>query len=298
MAIPSSGLHGAHLRRDLVDQFGRRRVAGALSGGELRPLWTGVVVDAARLLDPLTRAAAGLLTAGPRAVLTGATAALLHGCSSMDSLETHVLVPYGCALRSRSGLVVHHGGFFADDIAQLDGLRVLAFDRVIADLLCTLRPQNALAVADEALRLARDDHEVLRKEVARRLRSRQDPRGTVRAAGLLDLASPRADSPPESWLRWLLVDDGFPIPEVNWPIRTSGGREVFRLDLAWPSLRVSVEYDGRASHTGREAEDEARDEELRRWGWIVVRADRDDLRDLTRLAAKLRAAFAERGYTW
>lgn len=307
MALPVTGLHGAHLRRDLVERLGRRRVAGALSAGEIRPLWTGVVVDSARLLDPMTRAAAALLTAGPDSVLSDVTAAFVHGCTRVDTTRTHVLVPYGCAVRSRAGLVVHHGGFFAEDVNEHDGLRVLPLDRVVADLLCSPRRQDALAAADQAMGLvaaglavgfAGMSSEDFRRAVAARLRRRQDPRGTVQATGLLDLASDRAESPSESWLRLLLVDSGLPIPEVNWPIVAPDGCEVFRLDLAWPSLRVCLEYDGYEVHAGREAEDEARAAELRRRGWIVVRADRHDLRSTYRLVEKLRAAFAERGYTW
>lgn len=298
MALPIPGLHGAYLRRDLVELFGRRRLAGAISSGELAPLWTGVVVETARYLDPWTRAAAALLSAGARAVLARETAAFVHGCTGVDTLLTHVLVPYGCAVRSRRGLAVHHGGFFACDVVLRSDLRVLPLDRVVADLLCGSSPPHALAVADEALGLAGAEHPEFRRAVGSRLAARQDPRGTVRAAGLLDLASERVASPAESWMRWLIIDAGLPVPEVNWSLRGPDGREHFRLDLAWPMLRVCLEYDGRGAHAGRGDEDEARAAELRRRGWIVVRADSADLSSPTRLFEKLRAAFAERGYTW
>ena len=96
----------------------------------------------------------------------------------------------------------------------------------------------------------------------------------------------------------LIIERGFPLPEVNFSLRSPAGREVYRLDLAWPGLRIAVEYDGHAVHAGREEEDAAREEDLRRRGWIVVRARAADLADPTRLLAELRAAFAQRGYTW
>ena len=256
------------------------------------------MVESARLLDPMTNAAAALLSVGPKAVLARETAAFVHACRSVDTVLTHVQVPYGCAVRGRNGLVVHHGSFFADDIELVAGLRVLPLDRVVADLLCVSRPRDALAVVDEALGLAGPRQGEFRREVRDRLGARQDPRGTVRAAGLLDLASERVASPAESWIRWLIVDAGLPVPEVNWPLCGPDGREHFRLDLAWPGLRVCLEFDGRAAHFGRDAHDEARAAELRRRGWIVVRADSADLSSPTRLFEKLRAAFAERGYTW
>ena len=134
---------------------------------------------------------------------------------------------------------------------------MLALDRVIADLFCLLpwrgRARDALAVLDQALRQAGDDHETFRKAVAARLEQRPDIRGTVRARGLLDLGSERAESPPESWLRLILIEHGFPLPEVNWAITTPDGRELVRLDLAWPRLRICVEYDGWETHAGRAA---------------------------------------------
>src|SRR6476661_6446323 len=135
MPLPVQGLHGAHQRSDLVSQLGERRVQAAVRGGELVPLWTGVVVEAPRLLDPLSRAAAAQLTAGPRAALCGVTAAHLHGCECVASTRTHLLVPYGCDIRGRDGLVVHRGRDIATDVEEIAGLRVLTLDRVIADLL-------------------------------------------------------------------------------------------------------------------------------------------------------------------
>ena len=298
MPFSTPGLHGAFLRSALVTECGKYAVEAMVRSGRLRPLWTGVVVEADRMLDVRTRAAAALLTTGPDAVLCGPTAAVLHGSTAITSAKTHVVVPYGRGTRSRSGLAVHHGCFFKGQTEELDGLRVLSWPQVIADLVCTARPSDALAVADEALRLAAPACEELRGVVARRIRARPDPRGTVRGAALLDLASPAAESPPESWVRLLIIERGFPLPEVNFSLLSPAGRELYRLDLAWPSVRIAVEYDGHAVHADREEEDAAREEDLRRRGWIVVRAKAADLTDPTRLLTELRAAFARRGYTW
>ncbi|MHA6624706.1 hypothetical protein ACU61A_04760 [Pseudonocardia sichuanensis] len=298
MALPVPGLHGAHLRSHLVAVFGRHRVAHAVANKELRPLWRGVLVEPGRMLDPWTRAAAATLSAGPHSAITGATAAALHGCPAADSPDTHILLPYGYRPRSRDGLVVHHGAQFAEDVLELEGVRVLPLDRVIADLLCLLRPQDALAVADQALGAARASHELFRRQVAARLERRLDPRGTVRAASLLDLASERVDSPAESWIRLKIVENGFPVPEVNWPVTDAAGKEIYRLDLAWPQLRIMLEYDGVAAHAGQEEHDRARRADLERRGWIVVVATLEDLRAFSRVLAALRSAFRARGYTW
>ncbi|WP_232663913.1 hypothetical protein [Pseudonocardia sp. TRM90224] len=295
------GLHGAHLRVDLSLRLGRRRLRDAIVNGLLHPLWRGVLVESERLLDPRTRATAALLASGPDAVLTGPTASALHGCVAITAPTTHVVVPYSCRFRGRDGLVTHRGSYFADDVVLRDGLRMLSLERVTADILCDERPANALALADEVLRRAGDDHEPTRRRILEHIRRRHaigDIRGTVRGSDLLDLASPRAESIAESWLRMILVEQGFPLAEVNWPLCDLDGREVYRLDLAWPSLRIAVEYDGYAAHVGRERADEARYEDLRRRGWLVVRATSVDLTDSRRLASELRSAFTRRGYAW
>jgi len=299
MDLPKSGLHGAYLRRDIVDHCGRHRLSKAIDIGELRALWTGVVVEARRWLDPWTRAAAAQLSIGPRMALVGATAAFLHGCVSVDSTRTHAVVPYGRGVRSRRGLVVHHADSWAGDVVDLDGLQVLPLDRVVADELCTLpRARDAIALVDEALRFAADRHEEFREQIAKRIQGRLDPRGSVRGSFLLDLASERAESVPESWLRLLLIEQGFPVPEVNWRIPDISGREIYRLDLAWPAQRIAVEYDGYAAHAERAERDEARQADLERRGWIIVRVRAADLADLTRVERELRTAFARRGYVW
>lgn len=298
MDANTAGLHGAHLRSELVAIYGRRWLDNALARGQLQPLWRGVVVDATRITDPWTRSAAALLTTGPRGAISAQTAAVLHGCTAVESARTHLLLPYGCVPRQRSGLAVHHGRVRNEDVVDLDGLRVLGIERVAADLLCSSRPQDGLALADEVLRMAGDHAERARRAIHDRIARREDPRGTVRAAGVLDLASPDAESVPESRLRMDLIQRGFPLPEVNFWVRDLSGQPRWRVDLAWPNLRIAVEYDGFAAHVDREEEDERRAARLRGHGWIIIRVAKEDMRDMRRVVDELDAAFAKRGYTW
>ncbi|WP_433508475.1 DUF559 domain-containing protein [Pseudonocardia halophobica] len=60
---------------------------------------------------------------------------------------------------------------------------------------------------------------------------------------------------------------------------------------------MAVEYDGHAAHLGREHEDAARQAELERRGFIVVRVRAADMRDLSRVERELDAAFRARGLT-
>lgn len=258
--------------------------------------WSGVLVDANRLTDPLTRASAALVLAGPDAVLGGPTAAHVHGCRSVEPLPVHLVVPYGHWLRSRPGLDVHNGRFLDTDREMRRELAVLSLERVLTDMLCRARPSDALALTDEALAMIDPDRrEAYRAVIARRLEQRRDPRGTRRGARILGLATGRAESPAESWFLWRIVDCGFPAPEVNWPLRAPDGREIRRLDYAWPELRIAVEYNGYAVHKGREAEDADRIEDLRRRGWMVIVVEAEDLARPGRFEAALEQAFRQRG---
>ena len=72
------------------------------------------------------------------------------------------------------------------------------------------------------------------------------------------------------------------------------GNVLYRLDFAWEELRVALEYDGFAAHVGRGLRDAAREEELRKLGWTVIRATAADLKDPAELHAAIRRAFWRR----
>lgn len=282
-------------RAEAIASAGAYRVRLAQETGVLLSPWTGVLVDSRRSADARTLAAAGLRLAGPSAVLAGPAAAHLHGCTAADPTPVDLVVPYEHPRRSVPGLVVHNGTVPDEDRALVDGLPVLSLERVVTDLLCRHRPQDALAITDEALALVGPDRqERFRAAVAARLATRTDPRGTVRGARLLALATGRAESPPESRLLFRVVDAGFPVPEANWPLLGIDGRQVYRLDLAWPSQRIALEHHGYAAHVGRSDEDAARAEDLRRRGWILVEVWADDTGD-PRVESELDAAFRRRG---
>lgn len=255
-----------------------------------------MLVVAARAAEPLTLASAAALLGGPDVLLAGPTAAHLHGCDSATPTPIQIVTPYEHWMRSRPGLVVHNGPLPDADRDVVRDLPVLGFERTLTDLLCTSRPPDAVAVLDEALAMIEPgQREQFRARIGRRLAQRRDPRGTRRGAQLLGLATGRAESPAESRLLWRIVDSGFPLPEVNWSLVGPDGREVYRLDLAWPDLRIVLEYNGYAAHAGRTAEDEARAEDLRRRGWILVEVRADDLVHPGRFERELDVAFRRRG---
>lgn len=248
-----------------------------------------------RELDPLTRASAGLLAAGPEAVLSHDTAACLHGCSVLATTDVHVTVPYTHWVKSRRGLVVHHDRFSRENIVERDGLPVLELEQVVAEVLCSRTPWRALACLDQALSGLSDQHaRSLVAKVDLRLAGRADRRGTRIAESLLCLGSGKAESPQESRLRLLVIKAGFPAPAPQHEVLTLSGTLLYRLDLAWPSLRIALEYDGYEAHEDRTAEDAERDRRLRDRGWIVIRARKDVFASPAGFLREIEGAFRRR----
>jgi hypothetical protein len=290
--IPS----GPRTRSEIAAEIGERAMRALLDSGQLCELWCGILVPRWQVLDPFVRATAALRGLGPEAALTGRTAAWLQGCPAATDATVHVALPYSRHQRSRDGLAVHHGRGLLDEVVQADGLRTIPLDLAVAELLCTDGARTALAIADQAAALpAPAQRTEFCARVRTRLAERPDWRGTLRAAHLLGLVTGKAESPPESWLRLLVVEAGFPPPVMQFEIRDMDGRLRYVLDQSWPELRIALEYDGHEAHEKREAEDARRDEDLARRGWITVRARAADLRDPSRLLAALGEAFRARG---
>jgi hypothetical protein len=289
------GLHGAHRRSELIVRLGLETVRRLQRDGLLVRYSRNVLVDRTRMLDLQTRAAAALLYVGPKSALTGHTAARLFGCTAADVGTVHLISGYDRKARLRPGMSLHQGFFEEDDILELDGLRTLCLEVVIAEMLCTVHRPFALAVADQAMgALDPPFREAFREEVARRLRARVDLRGIRRAEVLLGLTSGLPESPAESQMLLVLYDAGLPIPVLQRSIVDLSGRERYRLDFAWEEPKVALEYDGFEAHEHRLDQDAARDVDLRLRGWVVLRATSADLRDPRRLLSALRGAFGQR----
>lgn len=291
-----AGTHGAFARSQLRAELGRHHLAAAVAEGRLVPFGRKVLLDRSRMGDLRCRCAAVLMLLGPGAVLCGHTSALLHGCTAADDSTVHALVGYYRQFRPRLGTTVHCGVYEEADVRRIDGLRVLALEVAIAELLCRAPRHIALGCADQALgRLPRPERPTFHGEIAARIAERADSRGRRRAEVLLGLATGLPESALESSLLLRLFDAGFPLPYPQFSIQAVDGREVWRLDFAWPDQRIALEYDGYEAHERRAVADAARDEDLRRRGWLVIRATATDMREPTLLFGKLRAAFASRG---
>ena len=293
-----TGFHGAYRRRDLVATIGRYAIRTACAQGQLVSFHRHVLVRRELVTRLPTRAAAALLLAGERAVLTRHTAARMYGCTAADFAPIDILVPYVRRIARIPGVVVHNGVFAEDDVVEIDGFQLLAPELVLADLLCRGRRPTALACADQMLAGLPDaQRRGFRESVLRAISARVDNRGTRQARVLLDLATGLPESPFESQLLLMFYDRELPVPVPQYSITTIDGRELYRLDFAWPEFRIAVEYDGYAAHAERQEGDRRRDEDLAGRGWIVVHATIDDLIAPSRLVNAVHEALRARRLT-
>ncbi|WP_185972500.1 DUF559 domain-containing protein [Georgenia yuyongxinii] len=119
---------------------------------------------------------------------------------------------------------------------------------------------------------------IRREHVVALMANHPGARWLSRVTRTLDLVDKGAESVRESRLRVILVRAGLPRPVTQLRIYNAAGEFVARVDLAWPELKVAVEYDG-AHHDGPEqiARDRARINALRAAGWTVLVIDRRQL---------------------
>jgi hypothetical protein len=126
-----------------------------------------------------------------------------------------------------------------DEITTVDGLPVTTLARTAFDLGRYQKRSAAIGRLDALMRAARFSTD----EVSMLVQRYGPVRGVRQLRELLPLVDPGTASPKESWLRLLLIDNGFPIPETQIPV--FDGDEPFAfLDMWWRHVQLAVEYDG------------------------------------------------------
>ncbi|MDN5915969.1 MAG: DUF559 domain-containing protein [Pseudonocardia sp.] len=290
-----------------------RVTRGVLRGARHQRLFEDIYVDASVTLTPAVWArAAYLLAAASGGVLAGYSAAELLGASCGPwSAPAEILV--AGHVNGRPGLRVRRGAFSAADVGAVDGVMTTSPERTAWDLARRLDLVEAV-VAVDALAAARRRRPTFvpgpvhgPESVARSRRLSLSPgfdpaalfrrrlatpgaRGARQLDRVVELADPRAESPPETRLRLLLVMAGLPAPHVQYPLRDVRGD--VRFDLAYPEAKLAIEYDGEEHD---DALDRARDVHTAALGWHTLRLLKRDLtRTSDRTVAVVRNLRAER----
>ena len=259
----------------------------ALRSSAWRRLYRGVYADAALPDSFGLRIRGAELLIPPTAVFSGRTAAYLHGATALVDLATpvEVSVPVGVRFGPVAGLRIRQVARAASDSLRIKQRACTTGLRTALDI-ARVEPLIDAVVALDVL-LARAV--VGRSELAETVAGLSSGRGSVKARRAVSLADHRAESQPESRLRVLLALAGVPaVPQFT--VRDGEGAFVARVDLAYPELRLAIEYDG-AWHDerGQFTKDRRRLNRAAAAGWTVLHVTAADLRDSEPLVARIRA---------
>ena len=119
-------------------------------------------------------------------------------------------------------------------------------------------------------------------------------RGVRRMRVALPLLSDRAESPPESILRVILVQGGLPEPTINHELVMTDDGGHLRPDFVFAERRVILEYQGDYHRTREQwRKDMTRRSRLEAAGWRVVELNWDDLHDPDELVRRVSALLSQ-----
>lgn len=273
MVAPSYPAHPFTRHRAEALGISRKRLDVDLRNRRVRRLMRGVFVRADVPDSILLRAQAARLVMSPYVVACDRTAAWMHGVNILDLFELEVLPRLETyALRGhepthRCEVAGGSRDLLLEDITVIGGVPVTTPLRTALDLGCKLSARHGLAAIDALMRAHGFTHEDIRAVLPRYFRRR----GVVQLREIATLADPRAESVCESWVRWEIAARGLPVPELQVWVAVNGV-PTYRLDLAYPSLKLAVEYDGEQFHSSERQRryDAARRRWLRAHGWTVI----------------------------
>jgi very-short-patch-repair endonuclease len=249
---------------------------GQLRGKAFRKMLPGIYLPAATTPDLGHWIAAWRLKLPADAVLGGLSAAYVLGVPWFAG-GTRVEVIQVPPLRVRPHPQLRVRG----DLLRPDEVGLTAFGpatsgaRTAFDLSRSGSLASAVARVDAVLRATGTGAADVRDLAGRYPGARGIRQGRLVA----DLADPRAESPPESKLRVLLVEAGVHGVEPQFVVQEQG-RFIARLDLAVPELRIGFEYEGSYHRNADQfSRDLLRHNVLRGLGWTIIRIDAAQLRD-------------------
>jgi AbiEi antitoxin C-terminal domain len=278
----------------MVEVFlGREALGDGLRRHELRrwyrTLFRGVYIPKNAVPSLHDRAVGAWLTMNRTGVISGAAASALHGAEWVDDDEPiEVLVD---DRRRQHGLIVRIDRLAADEVTNVDELLVTTPARTAFDLARYQKRSLAIGRLDALMRAA----PFCADEVSA-LAYRYGPvRGVRQLRELLPLVDAGAESPQESWLRLLLIDNGFPVPETQIPVLDDDDEPFAFVDMGWRDLQLAVEYDGEQHRTDRPqyVKDQRRILKIEKRGWELIRVIKEDRP--SEILARVYEAWLRRG---
>lgn len=247
----------------------------------------------------LTRAVTRELS--DEAVVSHISAAVVHGlpiwCLPLN--RVHVTRNRRTGARTGPKVRVHTAALDADEVVEVEGLRVTSVERTVVDLARKLPLARAVVLGDAALR-----DRTTADRLAVQLERAKGSRGCPAARRAVAQFDGRAESPGESLSRLVMREAGLPPPQLQATILDGWGEFVGRVDFLFPERGVIGEFDGLVKYRGGSPEttvikEKVREDALRALGWLVVRWTWSELDHPTRwLAALNRPNPVPRSGSW
>jgi very-short-patch-repair endonuclease len=237
-------------------------VSRRVASGEWARVFPGVCRATAAEVTLRQRALAAVLWAGGGALVSHATAARLWEFEHTrgDTIEIWLAYPHN---RRHEDVTVHRGNRLdRADRTVLDGIPITTPTRTLIDIAGRLEDHKLLAVMEDLIRrdMVRPDRLAARLCALRKS-------GRPGGGRLQVLLNQRGDGRPlESALEaraWqLIIESGVRLPARQYWVTAAAGH--YRLDFAWPDLKLGLECEGYAFHGGvaRWDKDKARLAEL------------------------------------
>jgi hypothetical protein len=221
-------------------------------------------------------------------VIAGRAAAALHGALWIDA-ATPVEMIWQCG-RPPTGIVVRNERIDADEIVRIGELLVTTPTRTAFDMARHLPRDSAVRHLDALARATGITTADVLPLVDRYPRARGLPRARI-ALALMDGG---AQSPQETRVRLILVDDGLPAPRTQ--IRVSDGVNEAFIDMGYDEPMVGLDYEGahHSTNRGQYVYDIGRAELIDRQGWVDIRVVAEHSRRF--ILHRAYEAFARRGW--
>ena len=228
------------------------------------------------------QAMAAVLACGAEAAASHNTAGQLWKLEGVVGMPLEVTTPRG--RRSRiEGIVVHEPRHLPrTDVATMDSIPITTPSRTIIDLAgCLGEPQLEDALDDARRRDLVHAAPLLARV---RVERRQGRRGlTVLERLLLErIGKSTSGSGKENLVQRFFRSAGLPPAVAQHVIREADGTFVARVDFAYPSAKLAIEFDGYEKHSSRRQweSDRVRQNRLVAVGWFPLRITDRQLRDV------------------
>ena len=200
--------------------------------------------------------------------------------------------------RHEAGIRQHRGKIRPGDVVRRNGLDIMSATRAALEITTLTDVEHSLVEIDWLLHHGHTTAEDLWQRYERMIRWPD----TLHTDLILRLTDGRAESVGESRSRFLCWAQGLPAPIPNYPILDRHGREIARVDLAWPELGVFLEFDGKVKYQRLLREGESVTDCVLRekgreslicelTGWRCIRIVWADLYKPAEVAARIRALF-------